>query len=202
MRGDVHICTALAGKAPRGIPCPRTVFISYCFGFFGCLELCKLLLFKDAVCYLADEGLRHIVLEFNIVGHCVLGDVLAAVIHKSAAGIVVRGNVRTELYERLDLLYLVGVGIAYDAAHLNIIVRIENIFKLPGVDIVAGGDYHALCAALEVDKALVDLRELQEHEDDADGQREDTQAQERSGDSRWRGSLVADDDVSDEQRSQ
>ena len=34
-------------------------------------------------------------------------------------------------------------------------MRVENILKLAGIDIVAGGDYHSLCTASEVNEALL-----------------------------------------------
>ena len=80
---------------------------------------------------------------------------LAAVGEDSLFRLGAFGNAGLEHDKGLDLLHLIRVGNADDAAHVDELVCVENILKLTGIDVVAGGYYHALCAALEVDKALV-----------------------------------------------
>ena len=120
-----------------------------------CGALCQLLLFQDAVGDLTDEGFGQLVAELDGAGHGVLRDVLGAIAHQRLTGLVIGGNAGSELDERFDLLHPVGIGNADDAGHLNHIVRVEDILNLTGIDVVAGGNDHALGAAAEVNKALL-----------------------------------------------
>ena len=43
------------------------------------------------------------------------------------------------------------------AAHLNFLMGVKDVLQLTGIDVVAGGDDHALGAALEVDETLLVL---------------------------------------------
>ena len=80
---------------------------------------------------------------------------LAAVVQQRLLGGVVGGHAGLEHHEGLDLLHLIGIGHADDAAHLHVLMGVQNVLQLAGIDVVAGGDDHPLGAALEVDEALV-----------------------------------------------
>ena len=63
--------------------------------------------------------------------------------------------------EGLDLLHLVRVLDADDAGQEDLFVAVDDVFQLAGIDVVAGGDDHALDALGEVDEAvLVHLAEV------------------------------------------
>jgi len=63
--------------------------------------------------------------------------------------------------ECLDLLDLVRVLYADDAGIENLFMAVDDVFELAGIDVVAGGDDHALDALREVDEAvLVHLAEI------------------------------------------
>ena len=117
--------------------------------------LCQLFLFQDAVGDLADEGFGQLVAELDGAGHGVLRDVLGAIAHQRLTGLVVGGDAGSKLDERFDFLHPVGIGNADDAGHLDHIIRIEDVLNLTGINIVAGGNDHALGTAAEVNEAFL-----------------------------------------------
>ena len=60
-----------------------------------------------------------------------------------------------EHHKRLYLLYLIRIGHAYNAAHVHGLVRIEYVFHLGRINIVAAGYYHALYPLAEIDEAIL-----------------------------------------------
>ena len=69
-------------------------------------------------------------------------------------GFVVLFHAGNQLDEGFDLLHLVGIRHADDAAHLHEFVGVQNVLNLGGVDVVAGGDDHPLGSAAEIHEAL------------------------------------------------
>ena len=80
---------------------------------------------------------------------------LAAVVHDLLAGLVAGLVVGLEHDEGLDLLHLVGILHADDAAHVHALVLVQDALDLGGIDVVAAGDDHALDALAEVDVAVL-----------------------------------------------
>ena len=123
-------------------------------GLFG-LDFLELLFLQHAVGHLPHQGLGHILLEVDVIGHGVLGDVLAAVVHDHLLGLLRGLEAGGQLHEGLDLLHLVGIRHADDAAHLHGGVGVQDVLQLAGIDVVAGGDDHPLGAAPEEDETLI-----------------------------------------------
>ena len=93
---------------------------------------------------------------------------LAAVVEKLFFRFVVRFIARTEHDEGLDLLDLIRVFDADDAGQKHLLIAVDDVFQLAGIDVVAGGDDHALHALREEDEAvLVHLAEIARVEPDA-----------------------------------
>ena len=118
-------------------------------------ELCLLLVLQHAVGDLAHQRLGQLLPELDVVGHGVLGNVLAAVVQQLPLRLVVGGDAALEHHKRLHLLHLVGIGHADDTAHLHVLMGVQNILQLTGIHVVAGGNDHPLGASLEVDEALL-----------------------------------------------
>ena len=79
------------------------------------------------------KSLGQLAAEFDIVRHCVFCNVLAAVGEDSLLGLGAFGNSGLEHDKGLDLVHFIRVGNADDAAHVNKLVRVENVFKLAGM---------------------------------------------------------------------
>ena len=93
---------------------------------------------------------------------------LAAVVEKLLFRLVVCLEARAEHDEGLDLLHLVGVFHADDAGQKHLLIAVDDVFQLARIDVVAGGDDHALHALREEDEAvLVHLAEIARVEPDA-----------------------------------
>ena len=59
-----------------------------------------------------------------------------------------------KLYKGFHLLHFIRIRNADHTAHLHIFMCIENVLNLPRINIVSGGNNHALCTTLEVYKPL------------------------------------------------
>ena len=57
--------------------------------------------------------------------------------------------------EGLDLLHLIRILDADDAGQEDLFVAVDDVFQLAGIDVVAGGDNHALDALGEIDEAVL-----------------------------------------------
>ena len=55
----------------------------------------------------------------------------------------------------LDLLHLIRILDADDAGQQHLFMAVNDVFQLAGIDVIAGGDDHALDALGEVDKAVL-----------------------------------------------
>ena len=80
---------------------------------------------------------------------------LFAVLEDLALDIVRGLHARAQHHVGLDLLHLVGVFDADDAAVQHLFVAVDDVLELRGIDVVAGGDDHALDALAEVDEAVL-----------------------------------------------
>ena len=123
---------------------------------YGLLSLLGVLfLLQHTVGHLAHQCLGQLLTELDVGGHGVLGDVLAAVVQQLLLAGLCGLIAGLEHHECLDPLYLDGVLDADDAAEVDVVVAIQNILQLGGIDVVTVGDDHALDALTEVDKALL-----------------------------------------------
>ena len=109
----------------------------------------------EAVGNLADQGLGKLGAELDVVRHGIFGDMLAAVIEDLLLDGVRRLAAGAQDDEGLDLLHLIRVLDADDAGQEDLFVAVDDVFQLAGIDVIAGGDDHALDALGEVDKAVL-----------------------------------------------
>ena len=79
----------------------------------------------------------------------------SAVGHQLLLGLFICRNTRFQHDECLDRLHAVRIGNADDAAHLNLLMGIQDVFQLGGIDVVTGRDDHSLGASAEVDEAFI-----------------------------------------------
>ena len=65
-----------------------------------------------------------------------------------------RRNAFSRLHKQLHLLHLIAVRHSDAAAHLHLVVRVEDVLDLCRIDVVSGGDYHPLRSSAEVYESL------------------------------------------------
>lgn len=111
-------------------------------------------LFKGGICNLTDKGLGKLLPEFDIIRHCVLCDILPAMLKYRFFQFIRIGIALFQDDIGFDLLNLVRILNADNAAHLYSLMSINDIFKLGGIDIVAAGHDHPLDALFEIDEAV------------------------------------------------